>query len=160
MRVIKAPHYFSKVGGEVSVFLAGSIEMGSAVDWQTSLAESLSSEPVIFLNPRRDHFDWETEQSVENPLFYQQVSWELDHIHRADIVVVNFLGTTKSPISLLELGMVSVLKPKSTLVCCAPDFWRRGNVEVVCGKAEIPLFSSIGALRMSLITRVNRLIGA
>lgn len=47
----------------------------------------------------------------------------------ADLIVMYFDPTTKSPISLLELG----LHAKDNLVVLCPEgFWRKGNVDIVC----------------------------
>ena len=52
---------------------------------------------------------------------------------------------TKSPISLLELGLFA--HSKKLLVVCPDGFWRKGNVEVVCSQYDIPLFDSIEDLK-------------
>jgi hypothetical protein len=48
---IQAPNKV-KDDGRVKVFLAGSIEMGNAEDWQKKIIEELSDYPIQFLNPR------------------------------------------------------------------------------------------------------------
>ena len=58
--VIKAPKKLTN--GGITVFLAGSIEMGKAVDWQTQieneLKDKLDGDTVVTLyNPRRDDWD-------------------------------------------------------------------------------------------------------
>lgn len=41
--------------GEISIFLAGSIDMGSAEDWQTKMTNDLVDfDNLIIYNPRRD----------------------------------------------------------------------------------------------------------
>jgi hypothetical protein len=45
---------------------------------------------------------------------------------------------TKSPISLLELGLVA--ERDTAVVCCPDGFWRKGNIEIVCERENIPLF--------------------
>ena len=67
-----------------SVFLAGSIEMGSAEDWQKSLGEWLSEKNYNVFNPRRTDWDSSWIQSYENPQFSQQVKWELNSLDKAD----------------------------------------------------------------------------
>jgi hypothetical protein len=41
-----------------------------------------------------------------------------------------FDPNTKSPISLLELGLHA--KEQKLVVLCPEGFWRKGNVDVVC----------------------------
>jgi len=116
------------------VFLAGSIEMGVAEDWQTTLSKELVDIPKLtILNPRRPQWDNSWVQSLDNPIFKEQVDWELDGIEKADLVIFYFDPNTKSPITLLELGMVSQLVrlEKRIIVCCPNGFYRKGNVDIV-----------------------------
>jgi hypothetical protein len=62
----------------------------------------------------------------------------------ADIVVMYLAPGTKSPVSLLELGLCA--RSGKLRVCCPPGFWRRGNVELVCGRNRIPLFENLDDL--------------
>src|SRR3954449_1899521 len=85
MREVKAP---SRPGSERRVFLAGSIEMGKAEQWQEAIVDALSDVGnLVVLNPRRDDWDDSWEQRADNPQFFEQVSWELDMLDAADIVV-------------------------------------------------------------------------
>src|SRR3974390_885282 len=102
MKVIKAPQKLEIDGP--AIFLAGSIEMGKAVDWQTLMTNKLYDFKATILNPRRDDWDSSWEQKIENPQFSEQVNWELDALDRADIIAMYFDPKTMSPISLLELG--------------------------------------------------------
>src|SRR5436309_2729618 len=129
VNIIKAPHPIP-VTRLAKVFLAGSIEMGTAVNWQSFVCEHLANANMLLLNPRRDDWDSSWEQSIENPEFVAQVIWELDAMERADIVLMHFEPGTKSPITLLELGL---LKDNPGLVVHCPEgFWRKGNVDIVC----------------------------
>ena len=128
------------------IFLAGSIEMGTAGDWQTSLVQEMvkfppGSKPVTFYNPRRDSWDSSWEQSISNPQFRYQVNWELDKLEASDTIFMYFDPKTKSPISLLELGMFA--SSSKMIVVCPDGFWRKGNVEIVCDRNRIELFNSI-----------------
>lgn len=117
------------------IFLAGSIEMGVADLWQDKLANILDDSNVVY-NPRRDDWDPTWEQNYENPQFYQQVSWELDHLDKADLVIFYFDPATKSPITLIELGLMAAAK-KECLVCCPEGYWRKGNVDIICHRYGI-----------------------
>lgn len=135
----------------LSVFLAGSIEMGIAVDWQTEVGEAFSEAGWNVFNPRR--VDWNSSwiQSYENPQFAQQVRWELDALDLANQIIMYFDPNTKSPISLLELGLYAD-SGKLTVVC--PDgFWRKGNVDIVCHVYNIPEFESLPELISQLINK-------
>ena len=135
------------------VFLAGSIEMGKAEDWQAMIPELFKDrQDLVFFNPRRDDWDSSWEQKESNPQFNYQVNWELDHLNKADIIFMYFSPETKSPISLLELGLYA--DSKKMIVCCPDGFWRKGNVDIVCSRYNIPVHNtmegSIGILRTIL----------
>lgn len=115
------------------IFLAGSIEMGAAENWQTRVAKDLADYEVVLLNPRRDDWDSSWKQSIDDPQFNQQVTWELDGLETATIVAFYFDPNTKSPITLMELGIVCH-ELDSLVVCCPDGFWRKGNVEMVCDR--------------------------
>lgn len=52
-----------------------------------------------------------------------------------------FDPSTKSPISLLELGILTA-NPEKVLVCCPEGFWRKGNVDVVCQRYGIQMINT------------------
>ena len=135
MREIQAPNEWKRKEDEPVIFLAGSIEMGSAVQWQKAVVSMLSKKEVLLLNPRRNDWDPSWVQSITNPQFKQQVVWELRGLENCDTVFMYFDPDTKSPITLLEFG----LHFNKTVVCCPPGFWRRGNIEVVCDRYKVPL---------------------
>ena len=123
------------------VFLAGSIEMGKAIDWQTSMSEFFTRFDFGVFNPRRDDWDSSWEQKFDNSQFYQQVNWELDALEKSDIILLYLVPETMSPISLLELGLHAL--GKKMYVVCPDGFWRKGNVDIVCNRYNIPLFKNL-----------------
>jgi len=137
----------------VTVFLAGSIEMGVAEDWQTKIASDLEDIPVTLFNPRRDSWDPTWEQSINNPEFRYQVTWEMNMMELADIIFLYLLPETKSPISLLELGKHA--DSGKMIVCCPDGFWRKGNVEIVCARHGIPLYNDINHAKSALIALIS-----
>lgn len=131
-----------------SVFLAGSIEMGKAENWQEEMGKHFHTKGWDILNPRRDDWDSSWEQKFENAQFYQQVNWELNALENADLIVMYFDPSTKSPISLLELGLFA--RSGKLMVVCPDGFWRKGNVEIVCNYYNIPFYNSITTLYLDL----------
>lgn len=115
---------------EHSVFLAGSIEMGKAVQWQECMAAFLSTLPITVNNPRRGHWDPDATQEAKNEAFRHQVEWELSALEEADVICFFFDVKTKSPVTLLELGLWA--RSGKVVVCCGKQFWRAGNVQLVC----------------------------
>lgn len=131
---IKAPDDYAAFLSKPSVFLAGSIEMGVAEDWQAKIAAALLPLDVLVLNPRRESWDSSWAQEIGNPPFREQVEWELSALDAADVILMYFDPATKSPITLLELGIHAAASPEKLVVCCPEGFWRKGNVDIVCAR--------------------------
>jgi hypothetical protein len=142
---------------DVSVFLAGSIEMGAAEDWQVELPKHFEDVSVTFYNPRRDEWDSSWKQEQTNPQFNYQVNWELNKLEDCDLIFLYLSPGTQSPISLLELGIFA--NSEKVIVCCPDGFWRKGNVEIVCARYNIPMYNTmeqaIGALRTKISQRIE-----
>ena len=140
MKTFKPPYSHSQIDG-FCIFLAGSIEMGKAVEWQDKVSESLEEYSGNILNPRRSEWDSSWEQSIDNPNFKEQVTWELDGLDRSQIIFFYLDPNTKSPISLLEIGKY-IASDKKLIICVPKGFWRRGNIEVLCDRYNIDLCSN------------------
>ncbi len=153
---IKAPDDYTGIKGKKAIFLAGSIEMGKAENWQERLVSALRHFDVLILNPRRAHWNASWEQSIDNPDFCQQVEWELDALDRADLVILYFAPETRSPISLLELGIHAAANPDKLIVCCPDGFWRKGNVDIVCRRYGVRQVPAIDDLVKSAVTFVQK----
>ncbi len=135
MKLITAPTKI-ELGKNRSVFLAGSIEVGVAERWQDIVIKKLSKENVTLLNPRRASCDASWKQEIENPVFKEQVNWELEALEKSDMIIMYIDKNTKSPITLLELGLFA--RSGKLIVCCPDGFWRKGNVDIVCERYEVP----------------------
>ena len=114
-----------------SVVLAGSIDMGTAIDWQSEVERGLAAVDCLVLDPRRDDWDSSWEQSIQNAqVEWELVEWELEGLERATVVAMYVAPDSKAPITLLELGLVA--RANKAIVCAPKEFWRSGNVHVVC----------------------------
>jgi hypothetical protein len=144
MRVIQSPQILDIQRIERSVFLAGSIDMGTSIDWQQDLTESLASCDGVLLNPRRSQWDssWSPEASF--PLFHEQVEWELSAMEAAGMIAFYFAPASQAPVTLLELGLAA--RSGKAVVCCPPGYWRKGNVDVVCQHYGIQSVASLESL--------------
>jgi hypothetical protein len=137
MTEIKAPNKLPK-----TVFLAGSIDMGEAENWQERVIHELSDMPnLTILNPRRDDWNSDWVQSITDRQFREQVEWEISAQEMANVIFMYFAPDTKAPITLLELGLFA--RSGKLIVCCPEGFWRKGNVEVVCHLFGIPLTGNL-----------------
>ena len=149
-RIIKPPTPHKKYPFDTVVFLAGSIEMDTAVNWQKKAEQHiLQYKNHIVLNPRRDDWDSSWTQSIDNFNFNEQVTWELDGLEKfANIILFHFEPDTKSPITLMELGLMAPRhqKDKELFVSCPEGFWRKGNVDILCKRYDIKVYNSLDEL--------------
>ncbi len=128
------------------VFLAGTIDMGRSADWQADLVARFRDSVGgrwLFFNPRRREF-----RASPAEMEYQ-VAWELAHLEAADLIVMNLLGDSRSPISLLEMGLHA--RSGRLLVACSPDYYRYDNVRITCRRYGVPLYDSLEALLGDLL---------
>ena len=129
----------ANISGRTTVFLAGTIDMGSGEDWQAradSLFAALPDGDFLLFNPRQEHWDAERPGEMD-----YQVNWELDHLEKADWIIMNFLPGSRSPITLLELGLHA--RGGRLLVICPPGFYRYDNVRITCGRYGVPMLDSL-----------------
>ena len=140
MRLVPAPASRPSLPG--GLFLAGSIEQGVADDWQTRVIRALETTTATIYNPRRPDWDASWVQRADNPQFREQVEWELRAMERVDRILLYFDPATKSPISLLELGLFHA----KMVVCCPEGFWRKGNVDIVCERYSVPTVRTLDQL--------------
>lgn len=100
--VVTPPSLFFPSSGP-KIFLAGSINMGKAPDWQGNvikyIKETWTDCDVTVYNPRRaEAFTPEMEE--------EQAAWEACMLQNADFILMHLAAEGGvSPISLLELGL-------------------------------------------------------
>ena len=117
--------------------------MGVAENWQNKVERLLANEDIDIFNPRRDDWDSSWVQSKDNPQFREQVEWEFYYAEKSDWIFMYFDPSTKSPITLLELGLFA--KHNEVILICPNGFWRKGNVDIVAEqhKENIKQFNTI-----------------
>lgn len=121
------------------IFLAGTIDMGKSIDWQKATCDWFRARPegkYLLYNPRRDKG-----LSGEMSDFEHQVNWELEHLEKADLIIMNIQASSKSPITLLEMGLH--MRSGKLHVICEPGFYRYDNVRITCNHYGIPLYHSM-----------------
>lgn len=139
--VIKPPSKLPNLTGKFSVFLAGSIEMDKAEDWQTTFENAFENQDITILNPRRDDWDNSWQQEIGNKQFRTQVEWEIHAQEQASCIAMYYDPETKSPITLLELGLFA--GSGKLIVCCPDGYWKKGNVDVVCKLYNIQMVHTL-----------------
>ncbi len=152
MKLITAPTKI-ELDKNQSVFLAGSIEVGVAEKWQDKVIKVLKDENITILNPRRPSWDASWKQEIGNPIFKEQVNWELEALEKSDMIIMYFDKNTKSPITLLEFGLYA--RSGKLIVCCPEGFWRKGNVDIVCERYGVPQVNKIEELINEVKKRVK-----
>ena len=127
--------------GAVKVFLAGTIDMGNSSDWQSQVAERFEAVggKWLLFNPRQKHWDASKTGEID-----YQVNWELEHLEASDLIIMNILETSKSPISLLEMGLFA--RSGKMYVVCPRGFYRYDNVRITCKHYGIALYDTLDQL--------------
>jgi len=125
-----------------SIFLAGTIDNGESLNWQDNVIIELINLGVSceVFNPRRKH--WNPNPTKEE--MEKQIKWEQEHLDKADVIIMVLLDDSKSPISLLELGLYA--NTKKLIVFCTPNFYRWDNVRLTCEKYNIELVQDLHPL--------------
>jgi len=152
-QTVTSPAVLPPSDGRMTVFLAGSIEMGKAGAWQAEVQQALADEGVVLLNPRREDWNpaWKPEASDEN--FRQQVEWELAALEKADIVLMYFAPGTQSPITLLEFGLYA--RSGKLLVAAPEGFWRKGNLDITGDRYGVARYDDLDGLIKAVRTRIQ-----
>jgi len=136
IKMIKAPALLSENdNNSYKIFFAGSIDNGSAIDWQAKVFKDLKKlvnglgstklkQDIVCISPRRDNWGPPTEEKM-----IYQIIWELSNIDRSDLVIVYFADDSKSPITFLELGTL-LANNKNIIIYCSDKFYRYNNVKI------------------------------
>jgi hypothetical protein len=131
----------------VKVFLAGSIDMGNAEEWQSIITDRLMDLDIDIYNPRRTDWDATWPQDPNFPPFREQVEWELERLDAANVIVFWFDPKGKAPVTMAELGLQAATSyfnvlPLRIVVWCPKEFWRSGNVSLICERYKIPIYQT------------------
>jgi hypothetical protein len=100
-RVLKAPAEFNAVHPGRILFLAGAVSNG---DWQDPMVRRLAPhlDGWTIVNPRLD------DPPKDDAGIREEIAWEYRHLHDADAVLFWLEPPTFCPISLYELGKVTM----------------------------------------------------
>ncbi|KAK4201181.1 hypothetical protein QBC40DRAFT_278665 [Triangularia verruculosa] len=144
------------ITGKKSVFLAGTTTRTNGPEWRDTLLQSICNLPITVFNPLRLDWDSSWKEDVDFAPFKEQVEWELDMLHQADLVVVYFGPQTDAPISLLEFGLFA--QSGKVIVCCHRAYRKRGNVEIVCKRFDLTVLDAeVGDLAEEVKGRLEAL---
>lgn len=123
-RYVEAPeqYWWDLPKKEKSIFMAGGIT--GCPDWQKEMRSLLEDTSLILINPRRENFPIHDPNAAE-----EQITWEFEHLRRADCIMFWFSKETLCPIVLYELGSWANM-PKDIFVGVHPEYSRRKDVEI------------------------------
>lgn len=153
--VITSPQPLPATHDRPRVFLGGSIDMGTAPDWQKGMIEALGQDHVVILNPRRSDWNPKWHPEADEPEFRRQVEWETAALESADVIVLYFSPGSQSPISLLEMGLHA--RSGKLIVLCPPGYWRKGNVDITAERYHVEQVADLPALIRATRARIARL---
>jgi hypothetical protein len=136
MKLLTAPNRIEDCDCK-SLFLAGSIDNGAAINWQPQIISALEETDFLIFNPRRS--DWDPKEIKE------QIRWELDHILKATHVLFLFTKDSLAPISIGELYfLIGKNSDKKVYVVIEEGFWRADNlIETSAYANNITFFKTI-----------------
>jgi len=155
MLLIRSPENVPGDLPQPVVFCAGSIEMGAASDWQIQVAGELEEVPGTLLSPRRREWDASWPQTPDFQPFREQVTWELNGIlDYCDMVLFHFEAGTRSPITLLEMGL-ALGWGLPAVISCPPEYWRHGNVVITANRFGERVHDTLDAAVAELTRRVH-----
>lgn len=125
--------------------------MATKIIDQANKEETLDG--VVVFNPRRKSWDQSWTQSIDNVQFSEQVNWELDTMENADVILLFLESNSKSPISMMELGLFA--DSGKLMVCCEEGFWRKGNIDIVCKRKSIDQYDTFDELSAAVIAKLK-----
>jgi nucleoside 2-deoxyribosyltransferase len=136
-----------------SFFLAGSVSRHSTANWREYVMTAFADTDFVFYNPERSDWDENWKETVSDKKFAAQVQWEMDAMEKADTIIINFLPGSPSAVTMMEMGLFAA--SGKLMVCCPDDFWKCGNVQMVCQKFQVPFFRTMDGLIDSIKNRIT-----
>lgn len=149
MTVVTAPDSIAGYAQDVmspnfvpTIFLAGAIDMGAAVDWQAYVIDKLQDKRCILFNPRRA-------TAFTPAMLDEQIEWELDAMTHADAILMWFPKDSKAPVAMFETGLF--LESGKLYLGVEPGFYRARNLELTSQYFSRRIFGSLDELLDMLI---------
>ena len=118
-----------------TVFLAGSIDLELEGNWRNEIVEELKDDYHFFDPTRKEH------NQMGNFEMQDHIKWELDALNMSNKILLNFLPDSKSPVSLIELGLY--MMSSKLIVVCPKSFYKRRYIKTLCQKYNTELFRNL-----------------
>ncbi len=137
----------------IKLYLAGTMDFSQAnTDWQTKFIEGLTKcvDPYrgllmykntqwIIFNPHVLPQNGSMPPNLDNPEFVATMGWRMSMMDMADVVFVNIMNKSKSPIPILELG--SLISSGKLVVRCGEEHMIYSQIRLYCEKYQVPLLT-------------------
>ena len=115
-------------------------------DWQSKFTTKLEDLRVDVFCPR-----YPSSHTVPAPdgLF----EWEIDHMSIANVIAFNFISNEDCSSALIALGMYA--RTDRIIVCCDDEFYKKGDIDALCDREDIPQVDSLDLLIKWTIARIS-----
>ncbi len=153
-------------GDSIKLYLAGTTDFGSAEnDWQGKFIDGLVklSDPLkgllliknvnwIIFNPKALPTN-DMGPSLENPEFVNNIRWRLMAQDQADMIFLNILKKSVSPIPVLEFG--SMVTSGKLVVRCSEEYQIYPQIRLYCEKFQVPLLTGKTSVKDVILSGGN-----
>lgn len=136
----------------VKIYLAGTQDFASAEnDWQQKFINGLvpltdpfkgllmfKSTNFIIFNPHVP-FQSPAAPNLDNPQFVQVMQWRMSMMDQADMVFLNIMNKSQSPVPILEFG--TLVNSNRLVVRCGEQHGMYSQIRLYCEKYNVPLLT-------------------
>ena len=147
----------------IKIYLAGTMDFsGISTDWQTKFIEGLvkCTDPLngllMYKNTRWVIFNPHVPAqnpaapTLDNPEFVATMNWRLAMMRAADVIFVNIMNKSKSPIPVLEFG--ATLTSGKAVVRCGEQHMIYSTIRLYCENFQVPLLTGKTSVKDVLLT--------
>ncbi|MDG1333826.1 MAG: nucleoside 2-deoxyribosyltransferase domain-containing protein [Crocinitomicaceae bacterium] len=134
--IFRPPNDISQIPQDrASVFLAGSMATTRKNNWRQTATRTFQAAYHFFdpTNPRHNNLN---DEEMRN-----HIKWELEAMKLSDIIILNFLPDSLSPISLVEIGMY--ISSNKLVVVCPKEFYKWRYIDTLCNEYNTPIFNQL-----------------
>ncbi|CAM1372061.1 nucleoside 2-deoxyribosyltransferase domain-containing protein [Tenacibaculum xiamenense] len=117
------------------VFLAGSMCIDKEDDWRKNVIKNFAN-VFDFIDPTNENHNLLNDSQMEH-----HINWELEGLELSDIILMNLLPESKSPISMVELGLYA--RSNKLIICCPENFYQYRYIKTLAKKYNVALFTEL-----------------
>jgi hypothetical protein len=150
-------------GDAIKLYLGGTMDFASSEnDWQSKFCEAMVNltDPLkgllmykntnwIIFNPHVP-FQSPAAPNLDNPAFVQTMQWRLSGQDMADIIFLNIMNKSQSPVPILEFG--SNLRSGKLIVRCGEMHPMYSQIRMYCEKYNVPLLTGRTSVKDVLLS--------